>query len=76
MEAAENICCVEGEDKVDHIKITSWLKTFRLGLKKLEEQVKSGRPKTNDSEFMLQLKVNLGSCTQSVSGELGISQSS
>ena len=69
VEAAKNICCVKGEGTVDHITVTSWLKKFHSGCKNFDDQAKL--------EAMLQaIKVNLGSSTWKVSGELGILLSS
>ena len=61
---------------VDHCLVTRWFKKFCLVCKNLDDQAKSGRPKTVDSEAVLQpIEANLVSSTQRVSSELDISQS-
>ena len=52
-EATKNIC-VKGESAVDHSTITIGLKKFCLGWKYLDHQERSVRPKTVDSETILQ----------------------
>ena len=48
-----------------------------LGLKNLDDQARSGRPKSVDSKAVLQaIEENMVSNIQRVSGELGISESS
>ena len=75
-EATKNICYAKGESSVDYSAVSRWLKKFHLGCKNLDEQAKSGRPKTVDSEALLQvIEANPASYTQRVSGELSISQS-
>ena len=54
VEATKNICCVVDEGAVDHSTVTRWWKEFCLGYKNLHYQAKSGRPKTVDSEAVLQ----------------------
>ena len=76
-EATKNIRCAKGEDAVDHSTVTRWFKKFRSGCKNLDDQARSGRPKTVDSEAVFQaIEANPKSSTRKVSGELGISQSS
>ena len=52
-EETKNICCMKDKDTVDHSAVTRWLKNC-LCCKKLDNQAKSGRPKTVDSEAILQ----------------------
>ena len=42
------------ETKVDHSTVSRWLKKFCSGCMNLNDQAKSGRPKTMDSESVLQ----------------------
>ena len=73
MEATKDIFCVKGEDTVNHRRVTRWLKKFCSGYKSLEDQLKSGKPNTVDSEVVLQaIEKNLASSTRRVSGEHGI----
>ena len=74
-EATKNICCVKGEGTVDYNTVTRWFKKFCLGYKNCNDQVRLGRPKTMDSEDLLQaIEANLVSSTWSVSGKFRISQ--
>ena len=76
-EATKNICCAKDGGTVDNSRVTRWLKIVCLGCKNLNNQAKSGRPRSMDSETMLQaIETNLASSTWRVSGELSISQSS
>ena len=50
MEAAKNICCVKGERKVDHCTAPRWFKKFSSGCKNLDNQARSYRIKTVDSQ--------------------------
>ena len=50
VEATENICCAKDEGSVDHNTINRWLKKFHSGHKNLDNQARSGRPKTMDYE--------------------------
>ena len=64
MEATKNICCVKGEGTVDY-NTTKWFKKFCLGWKNLNDQSEPGRPKTMNSEVMLQdIETNRGSDSQ------------
>ena len=66
-ETTKNICCAKGEGTVDHTTITRWFKKFCSGCKNLDDQTRSGRPKTVDSEAMLQaIEVIPTSNTQSI----------
>ena len=51
--ATKNICCVKGESTVDHNIVTKSLKKFCSGCKTLDNQAKSGRPKSMDSKTVL-----------------------
>ena len=77
MEATKNICCAKGEAAVDHSTVTRWVKKFRLYTNYHDNQARSTRPKSEDSEAVLQAKeVNPVSNILGVSGELSIAQSS
>ena len=68
------ICCVKDEGAVDHRIVTRWFKKFCLGYKNVDHQASSGKPKTRDSNLMLQTtEVILVSSTVRVSGEIEIS---
>ena len=72
MEVTKNICCLKGKDIVDHSTITRWFKEFFLGSR--TPTTRLGRPKTQDSEAMLQvIEANLTSTTCGIFGKLGIS---
>ena len=49
-EATQNICFVKSGGTFDYNKVTRWLKKFSLGCKNLNDQARSGRPKTVDSQ--------------------------
>ena len=71
MEAAKNIYCAKSEGAVDPSKVIREFKKFRSGCKHLNDQSSSGRPKTVDSETVLQItEANLEGSTPRVSGEL------
>ena len=53
LEAIKNICCVKGKVAVDHSSVTRWFKKFCSGCKNLNEQARSSRLKTRDSEDVL-----------------------
>ena len=53
LEATKNIFCMKGEDTVDYNTISRRFKKFCLGYKNLNDQARSGRPNTMDSEAML-----------------------
>ena len=53
MEATESIFCAESKCAVDHRTGAIWLKKFYLGCKNLNNQARSGRCKTVDSEAVL-----------------------
>ena len=72
---AKNICFTKGEDTVDHNTVTRWLKKFGSDYRNLNNQARSGRAKTVDSEtpsYRGQSKSRI----QRVSGKLDDSQSS
>ena len=76
-EVPKNISCMKGEGVVDHSRITRWFKKFRSGCKNLDDQARSGRSKTVDSEAVLQtIEANPVSNTRRGSDELGILQHS
>ena len=73
-EATKNICCVKGEGTVDYNTVTRWFKKFCLGCKNCNDQARLGRPKTMNSEDLLQaIEVNPVSSTWRGSGGLNIS---
>ena len=77
MEATKNICCVKGEGTVDYNKVTRWFKKFCFGGKNLEDQARSDRIKSVDSDAMLPaIEVNLVRSTQRVWDKLSISEPS
>ena len=58
----------------DQYITTWWFKKFRSCCKNLDDQAKSGRPKTVEFEVgVYAIEVNLVSCTGRISGEFGIS---
>ena len=74
-EQPKTFFCTKGEGTVDPRIVKRWFKKFQLGCKKLDDQVRSSRPKTIDFEPVFQA-VNLMSSTWRVSGEFCIPQSS
>ena len=74
MKATKNIHCMKGKGTIDYSTVTKWFKKFCLGCKNLDDQAKSGKPKTVNFKAMLKaIKAKLASNTQKVSGELSIS---
>ena len=70
----ENIYCVKGICAVDPNIVIRWLKRFCLGCKNLDNQARSGRPKTVNSKTVLKaLGSNLVGSIRRESGEFGIS---
>ena len=67
----KNLCCVKGEGAVNHNTVTGWLKKFCSGYKNLNDQARSGRPKTVDSETTLRGKSSKKDAK--VSGKFGTS---
>ena len=53
-EVTKNLFCVKGERADYHWTVTKWFMKFCLGCKDLDNQARSARPKTEDSETMLQ----------------------
>ena len=77
VEATKSICCAKGEGTVDHSTVKRWLKKFRSDSKNLDNQTRSGRPKTVDYVILLKaMEINSASSTRRVWSKLGISQSS
>ena len=73
----KSICWAKDEGTADHSTVTSWFKKICSGYKNLNNQLRSGRPKTIDSKAMLQIiDANPTNKTWRVSGEHSISQSS
>ena len=71
-EANKTICCAKDEGAVDSSTVTRWLKKFRSGCKNLYDLTRPGRPKTENSEPVLQaIEANPMSSSRRVSGELG-----
>ena len=69
-EATKNIYIGKSESTVDHSTVNWWINKFCWGCKTLDDQARSGRPKTMDSEAMFQAKeMNSATSTQKVSGE-------
>ena len=54
VEATKNICWAKDDGAVDYSVVTRWVKKFCTGCKNLNDQARSGRPKTTESEAMLQ----------------------
>ena len=72
-EANKNICCTKGENLLDHSTLTRGFKTFPSGCMSLNDNSRSGKPKTVDSEVMLRdIEANLASSIRRVSGNLGV----
>ena len=68
--------CVKSEDAVDHGTVTRWVKKFCSSRKNLNEQARSDRPKTIESDAVFHaIQANLVSSTRRVSGVFGISKS-
>ena len=53
--AAKNICCMKGESAVYHSAVTKRFKKFYWDCKNLDDQTRSARPKTVDSEVVLSI---------------------
>ena len=70
-EETKNICCVKGKYELDHCTVIKLSKTFHSGCKNVDDQAKSGRPKTVDFEATV---ANLASSSRRVSGEFSISK--
>ena len=75
VEATKTICCGKGEESFDHSQLTRWFNKFCLDCKNLDNQARLDRPRTKDSETVLQAIVaDSASNTWRVSGELSISE--
>ena len=48
----ENICCAKGDSAIDHRAVTIWFKKFCSICKNLNNQTRSRRPKTVNSEVV------------------------
>ena len=55
-EATKTICCEKDESTVDHCIVTRWLKKVHPVCKNLDDQPRSGRPKTVGTEAVLHAK--------------------
>ena len=76
-EATKNICGAKDEGAVDHYTVTRWFKKFHLDCNNLNDQVRSGKPKSMDSKVVLQaIEANPENRIGRVSGELSITHSS
>ena len=74
VKATKNICCVKDEGTVDYNTVTKWMKKFCSVQRNLNNQATSDRPKTMDSEAILQaIEGNPTSNTWRVSGNFSIS---
>ena len=66
--ATKNISCIKAEGTVDHGTVTKWFKKFHLGCKNLDNQARSDKSKTVNSEAVPRaMKVNPVSRTHRVS---------
>ena len=74
--AARKICSVEGEGSVSNPTASAWFKKFNTGDTSIEDQPRSGRPPTLDSEVLRQsVEANPATSVRRLSGELGTSKS-
>ena len=72
--AIKNVCWAKGEGAVAPSTVNRWFKKFHSGCKNLDDQARSDRPKSEDSEVVLQaMEVDPVRSIFRVSGELGIS---
>ena len=55
MITTKNICCTKGVGTVDHSSVSRYLKKFCLCCKNFDDQARSGRFKTVDSEAEFQV---------------------
>ena len=60
----KNICCAKGEDAVDQWTVNWWFKKFWLGCKNLNNQTRSGKPKSLNSKAVHQTIEVLYSCDE------------
>ena len=69
VEATKNICRAKGEGAVDRNTVNRWFKKFHAGCKNLNEQARSDRPKSVDSDSKLQaVASNSATSTRRVPG--------
>ena len=61
VKATKDICYTKDEDRVDQSTVSRWFKKFCTDCMKLNDQARSGRPKTLDFKA---IEVNLASHTQ------------
>ena len=74
-ETTKFICCTKDEGIIDHCTVRRSFEKFHLCCNKLNDPAASGRPKTMDSETVLQtLEANPVSNTQRVLCKLNISE--
>ena len=75
--AARQICQVEGEGKVSNRTARKWFKQFSQGDTNLTDKKRSGRPKTINSEAILNaVEINPSTSTRRLTAELGIPKTS
>lgn len=75
--AAEKICQVEGENLVSDAVARFWYRKFKNGEVGLEDQPRSGRPNTVDTEALRNaVEANPSTSTRRLSDELDIPQTS
>ena len=66
-EAIKTLCCAKGESKVDNSTVVRWLEKFGKNGNNLNDQAKSGKPKTMDSKAVHQtIEANPASRTPSI----------
>ena len=51
-DATKNICCVKGEDTVDHSTVSGWLKKFCFGYKNFNNQKRSDRNMNSEAVLL------------------------
>ena len=54
-ESTKTFCRAKEKDTVDHNTVNRWFKKFHSGCKSLDDQVRSGNLKAEDSEAVLQV---------------------
>ena len=76
-EAMKNICCAKGKGAINHSTVTRWFKKFCSNYKSFNNQVRTCRLKTINSEAVLHvIEANLMSNFWKISRKLNISLSS
>lgn len=74
-DAAQKICEVEGEGSISIRAAQKWFKKFNEGDTSLDDQPRSGRPVSTDSEALRELvEANPATSTRRLSAELGTPQ--